>query len=419
MDYSQLLTYNTFHPCESFPGRGLDGWKLRLTKDSLNILCQNMGFPIAPWLTSGPGIWGNFVERTGIDRFGYDLGLNRTVLPENSTFSANAGQEENQLPSMVKDETSAMRSETAAAKGFVPTEYIRDTVKSFGDGLARDLKDRGQFENPGQKENFLSLARERLPGNIDLQLSPQKQVIKPQSQDSNQGTDDIPIQASVAIGQELQMPWKPNTGSTWGLGNKNADLHIPPQPPKPNSAEIISKNDSFALLTWGLRKQIKAQDAQEIRNTIAHSLATEEVADKNDLQIHPTEDAQKPRNATRKPSPGSALLTWGLPKILSLKIPLPKQAPKIENPQNSDTSFSSLTWGLTNKKRNSKIQNPKPILAQKLPETVLNHGDITRSSLEPHATIALSENPPPSQNSGTSERAPSESENISHQTIPK
>ncbi|RAL66987.1 hypothetical protein DID88_007767 [Monilinia fructigena] len=45
----------------------------RVIKEDFMQICETIGFTPDPWHSSGPYMWKNFVEKTGIDTFGFDL----------------------------------------------------------------------------------------------------------------------------------------------------------------------------------------------------------------------------------------------------------------------------------------------------------------------------------------------------------
>lgn len=71
--YKELQTEALFRPDSWWPSATLDGWGRRVVKDDFMQICETIGFTPDPWHSSGPYMWKNFVEKTGINTFGFDL----------------------------------------------------------------------------------------------------------------------------------------------------------------------------------------------------------------------------------------------------------------------------------------------------------------------------------------------------------
>ncbi|KAM3065377.1 hypothetical protein ACMFMG_011499 [Clarireedia jacksonii] len=73
VSYRELQTYTVLHWNAWSRSTDLDGWELRLDESSFLKVCARIGYTPGPWLNSGPEIWKNFVDKTRIDRKGFDL----------------------------------------------------------------------------------------------------------------------------------------------------------------------------------------------------------------------------------------------------------------------------------------------------------------------------------------------------------
>ncbi|KAB8299335.1 hypothetical protein EYC80_001407 [Monilinia laxa] len=73
ISYKDLMTESYFQPTSWWPSSTLDGWSRRVIKEDFMQICETIGFTPDPWNSSGPYMWKNFVEKTGINTFGFDL----------------------------------------------------------------------------------------------------------------------------------------------------------------------------------------------------------------------------------------------------------------------------------------------------------------------------------------------------------
>ncbi|ESZ91785.1 hypothetical protein SBOR_7836 [Sclerotinia borealis F-4128] len=72
--YQELMTEVKFKPERAWwPSCALDGWTRRVIKEDFKQICDIIGFTPDPWVTSGPYMWKDFVRKTGINTFGFDL----------------------------------------------------------------------------------------------------------------------------------------------------------------------------------------------------------------------------------------------------------------------------------------------------------------------------------------------------------
>ncbi|APA09124.1 hypothetical protein sscle_04g038940 [Sclerotinia sclerotiorum 1980 UF-70] len=74
--YQELMTEVRFpgeHSDSWYPSSYLNGWSRRIIKQDFFAMCEIIGFTPDPWASSGPYMWKEFVKKTGIDTFGFDL----------------------------------------------------------------------------------------------------------------------------------------------------------------------------------------------------------------------------------------------------------------------------------------------------------------------------------------------------------
>lgn len=71
--YQALQAKLVLLPERWWPSATLNGWTKRIIKADFMEMCEIIGFKPDPWASSGPYMWKAFVEKTGIDTFGFDL----------------------------------------------------------------------------------------------------------------------------------------------------------------------------------------------------------------------------------------------------------------------------------------------------------------------------------------------------------
>ncbi|KAF7895798.1 uncharacterized protein EAF01_009760 [Botrytis porri] len=72
--FQSLLTEARWNPKPHWwPSSCLDGWGRRIIKEDFMHIADTIGFSPDPWVSSGPYMWKDFVQKTGIDTFGLDI----------------------------------------------------------------------------------------------------------------------------------------------------------------------------------------------------------------------------------------------------------------------------------------------------------------------------------------------------------
>jgi hypothetical protein len=159
---------------------GLDGWSVRLDEPSYLHVCKRVGFEPDPWLNSGPQMWKNFVEKTQIDRKGYDLEdpalydprllnyslyeeidynhyLHRNLLgsfddPSEAPFSELMETSEfDQLPEVIPN-AGELQKQQDSAKFTSPTQYLIKEEQKDGTNLESQTKGKDKIGGEAQDE---------------------------------------------------------------------------------------------------------------------------------------------------------------------------------------------------------------------------------------------------------------------------
>ncbi|KAF7923713.1 uncharacterized protein EAE98_007531 [Botrytis deweyae] len=68
-----FLTETKWHPSHWWPSSCLNGWGRRIIKEDFMHIADTIGFTPDPWVSSGPYMWKDFVQKTGINTFGLDI----------------------------------------------------------------------------------------------------------------------------------------------------------------------------------------------------------------------------------------------------------------------------------------------------------------------------------------------------------
>ncbi|TEY83806.1 hypothetical protein BOTCAL_0024g00140 [Botryotinia calthae] len=69
-----LLTETRWDPLTHWwPSSCLNGWGKRIIKEDFMHIAETIGFKPDPWVSSGPYMWKDFVQKTGINTFGLDI----------------------------------------------------------------------------------------------------------------------------------------------------------------------------------------------------------------------------------------------------------------------------------------------------------------------------------------------------------
>ncbi|KAF7952658.1 hypothetical protein EAE96_005889 [Botrytis aclada] len=72
--FQSLLTETRWDPSTHWwPSSCLNGWGRRIIKEDFMHIADTIGFKPDPWVSSGPYMWKDFVQKTGINTFGLDI----------------------------------------------------------------------------------------------------------------------------------------------------------------------------------------------------------------------------------------------------------------------------------------------------------------------------------------------------------